>query len=100
MVSLGCIDKVGVRLQMQPQAMEIVFLNVGDNVFEGRGALIEQRTFRRQLGVGEESVGCSYPYNALRVFVYRIDIIAASADMLVVALLLSRHSNREKDKAK
>jgi hypothetical protein len=85
---------------MQPQPMEIVFLNVGDNVFEGRGTLIEQRTFRRQLGVGEESVGCSYPYNALRILIYRIDIIAASADMLVVALLLSRHCNREKDKAK
>ena len=69
MVCLGCIDKVGIRLQMQPQAMEIVFLNVGDNVFEGRGALIEQRTFRRQLGIGEKSVGCSYPYDAFRILV-------------------------------
>jgi hypothetical protein len=100
MVGLGCIYKVGVRLQVQPQAVQIVFLDSGDDVFEGRGTLIEQRTFRRQLGVGEESVGCSYPYNALRILIYRIDIIAASADMLVVALLLCRQGNREKDKVK
>ena len=88
LIRVGRIDEVGTQLQPQPQPMEIVFLNVGDNVFEGRGTFIEQRALGRKLGVCEETVGCSYPYNALRVFVYRMDIIASSADMLIVMLLL------------
>lgn len=88
LIRMGRIDKIVVRLQVKPQTLEIVFLNIGDNVFKGRRALVEQRALRRELGKGEESVGCSYPDDAFRVFIDAVNIVATRADMLIVVLLL------------